>query len=161
MAENPSELVFVLKDGTEVETTFLPPYTTAEQIAFEEKFRCSFLAIEQAAAEMRRAARAADGPDSVVDPTHAYQIRWILYFGWRRARPKVAAKFADFAEEQLEDWYFKTAPTKAELGEAEHDSNVVDAEVIEGTGDVLVDQMTAERKAGDGSLDPTEAPQPA
>lgn len=161
MAERTNELVFTLKDGREVETSFLPPYSIAEQIAFEEKFRCSFVAVEQAAGEMRRAAAAADGPDSVVDPAQAFQVRWIMWFGWRRARPQVAAKFAAFLEEQLEDWSFKTAPT-AEIGEGEPDDDVIEAEVVpEGrTGDPLIDQMENERRVEDGSLDPTVAPQP-
>lgn len=159
MAERSNDLVFILKDGSEVETSFWPPYNTAEQIAFEEKFKCSFLAVEQAAAEMRRAALAADGPDSIVDPVQAYQIRWILYFGWRRARPAVAPKFADFIDEQLEDWYFKTPP-KAELEKPE-DDDIVDAEVLPEGVDPLVAQMQPGASAEDGRLDPTEVPAPA
>ena len=159
MAERANDLVFTLKDGREVETSFLPPYSTAEQIAFEEKFRCSFLAVEQAAGEMRRAAEAADGPESAIDPTQAFQVRWILWFGWRRARPKVAPKFSSFVEEQLEDWGFKTPNDVAELEDGKGEA-IIDAEVV-GTGDPLVDQMEHEAKAEDGSLDPTSAPQPA
>jgi hypothetical protein len=161
MADRSNDLVFTLKDGREVETSFLPPYSTAEQIAFEEKFRCSFLAVEQAAAEMRRAAEAADGPDATIDPAQAFQVRWILWFGWRRARPKVASKFQAFVEEQLEDWGFKAQP-KAELEKPE-DDDVIDAEVVtEGaTGDPLIDQMDHEQALEDGRLDPTPEPQPA
>lgn len=159
MADHSNDLVFILKDGSEVETSFLPPYTTAEQIAFEEKFRCSFLAIEQVVAEMRRAAQVADGPDAIVDPTQAFQIRWILWFGWRRARPAVASKFQVFLEEQLEDWTFRpSASGELKTGD---DSDIVDAEVLDDGRDPLVAQMEDEAAAGDGSLDPTRTPTPA
>jgi hypothetical protein len=166
--ERSNDLIFTLTDGREVETSFLSPYTVAEQIAFEEKFRCSFMAVEQAVGEIRRAAQAAEGPDAVVDPAQAFRVHWILWFGWRRARGPggLRAKFSEFIDSQLEDWTF-VVPEKPPTGELEDgsDENMVDAKVLDApgrTGDPLIDQMDHEAAASeDGSLDPTGVPQPA
>ena len=92
-------LVFTFKDGTEVETTYEPPFTVKEQLGWEEEFRSSFLAIQQCVEKMGEAASA--GKD--VDPTFALRTSWILWFGWFRARPKVSPNFKKFCE-LLEDW---------------------------------------------------------
>ena len=94
MAEAPT-LVFELNDGTKVETTFSGPYSMREQVGFEEHFRISFIAMEAAAKEMNDVQT--DG--RVGDPAVMPRIQWILWFGWYRARPKVASSFNAFLDQ--------------------------------------------------------------
>jgi len=159
MPERTKDLKFLLNDGTEVETSFLPPHSIAEQIAFEEHFKCSYVVIDQAVQAMRQtalrsaftvrcstcnppvagAATSEQGAeimrsehltekpgheltieppeelDSRVDPTDAFRVTWILWFGFHRARAegKVAAKFSTFLQ-QLADWSFETPEEESE-----------------------------------------------
>lgn len=134
-------LKFILKNGEEVTSDFLPPYSVDEQIAFEEQFKCSFVAVEQAGQAMAMAAKAAeDGVgDGQIDPVSAYRVTWILWFGWRRNRTKLASKFSLFRE-ILADWEFHEPEAEPE------DPETPAAEGTEGEA---------------GSLDPTAGDPPA
>jgi len=94
MAEAPT-LVFELNDGTKVETTFSAPYSMREQVDFEEHFRISFIAMEAAAQEMNAVQTEGRAGDPAVMP----RIQWIMWFGWYRARPKVASTFRSFLDQ--------------------------------------------------------------
>ena len=119
-----SPLVFKLNDGTEVLTDFLPPYSVAEQIAWEEEFKASFLAVEQASGVMAKAAQdALEAGESDVDPAKAFKITWILWFGWRRARPNVAARFSTF-KDTLASWEFRQPPEDIAAAEPEPPAEV-------------------------------------
>jgi len=141
-------LVLTLNDGTAVDSDFLPPYSVAEQIAFEEHFRCSFTAVEYASKVLGDLARAIDGggDSDGIDPGKAFRVTWILWFGWFRARPKVAAKFSAFLE-TLKDWEYFEQPDEEPASEPESPAA--------GTDD-LSDPVGAE----DGSPGPTEPTQP-
>ena len=94
MTEAPT-LVFELNDGTKVESTFSAPYSMREQVDFEEYFRISFIAMEAAAQEMN----AVQSEGRAGDPAVMPRIQWILWFGWSRARPKVASSFKAFLDQ--------------------------------------------------------------
>lgn len=146
-------LVLTLNDGTTVDSDFLPPYSIAEQIAFEEHFRCSFATIESAAnANVKAAAEAAgSGGDADVDPGKTFRVTWILWFGWFRARPKVAAKFSTFLE-TLKDWEFVGDDLEPEPIPPESSNGI----------DPSMDIHAIPDGAEDGSLGPTEPiPQPS
>ena len=103
MAEAPT-LVFELNDGTKVDTTFSAPYSMREQVGFEEHFRISFIAMEAAAQEMM----AVQSEERAGDPAVMPRIQWILWFGWYRARPKVASTFNAFLD-QLQGYDIESA----------------------------------------------------
>ncbi len=103
MAEAPT-LVFELNDGTKVSTTFSAPYSMREQVDFEEHFRISFIAMEAAAQEMM----AVQSEERAGDPAVMPRIQWILWFGWHRARPKVASTFNAFLD-QLQGYDIEAA----------------------------------------------------
>jgi len=124
-------LIFVFKDGTEVESSYEPPYSVNEQLDWEEHFRSSFLAIQQCVEAMRDAAE----EGRPVDPTMALRTAWILWFGWHRARPKVPASFGKFRH-LLADWRIDFPE-----GEEEPESGG--------------EQVDAADAGTDGSLDPT------
>jgi len=148
MAASGKDLVFTLKDGSTVETSFLPPYSPDEQLAFEEHFQCSFLGFLKGAEDMASAARAADG-DAPIDPSRFLRVGWMLFIGHRRARPAVVNKFSVFRTEQLADWNF-AAPD--EPADAEPDADPADgASAAPPLG--LVPE--------DGSLDPTRVDPPS
>lgn len=130
-------LVFVLKDGTEVESSYDAPYSVREQIDWEEHFAQSFTAIEQAF----DAARAARGGERL-DPARSLRTTWVLWFGWHRARPKVPARFDQFIE-QLEDWRIENVeePVPEDLADR--------GEKDDGSAET------------DGRLDPTETTEPS
>jgi len=92
-------LIFVLNDGSEVETSFEPPYTVREQVRFEEHHKLSFLAIYNSLEAMAEA----EGDETALDDARSFKVGWILWFGWMRARPKVAARFETFLD-TLADW---------------------------------------------------------
>ena len=92
-------LVLELKDGTEVETTYTPRYSVQEQVAWEEEFNLSFVAISQCI----DASDAALVTGKPLDPTKGMRTGWILWFGWFRARPKLPSNFKKFLT-RLEDW---------------------------------------------------------
>jgi hypothetical protein len=98
-----AQIVFELRDGTKVESTFSAPYPLREQLDFEEHFRTSFGAMEIATSEMSDAYSVGRTPD----PDRMPRIQWILWFGWHRARPKVASNFKAFLE-QLDDYEMVT-----------------------------------------------------
>jgi hypothetical protein len=106
-------LVLVMNDGSEIESSFVPPYSVREQVAFEEHWRISFVAVYKSVA----AAAEAAGDASAVPDELSFKIGWILWFGWHRARPKVAAKFDTFLG-QLADWRTEEEEGDAALAEA-------------------------------------------
>jgi hypothetical protein len=93
------KLVLVLNDGTEVESSFSPPYSVREQVNFEEHHKLSFVTVYNSMDAMA----AAEGDASALDDSKSFKVGWILWFGWMRARPKVAARFDTFLD-TLADW---------------------------------------------------------
>jgi hypothetical protein len=149
-----TSIVFTLNDGPPVESDFLPPYSIAEQVGFEEQFKCSFVTVEVAANEnMKAAAQAvaeAGGQDAELDPGKTFRVTWMLWFGWFRARPKVASKFSIFLQ-TLKDWEFVSAPEPEAIPPESPD--------VDPTADV---HDLANPLAEDGSPGPTEpVPQPS
>jgi hypothetical protein len=149
-------LVFTLNDGTAVDSDFLMPYSVTEQIAFEEHFKCSFATVEAATNANIKAAMdavsAAGGGDAEFDPGKGFRVTWILWFGWFRARPKVASRFSAFLE-QLKDWEYIEPVDEPEAIPPESLPDV------DPTADV---HDLANPVAEDGSPGPTEpVPQPS
>lgn len=136
------KLIFVFKDGTELESSYDAPYSIREQLDWEEHFRSSFSAIE-AAFDAARQARSG----GVLDPERSLRTTWLLWFGWHRARSKVPARFEAFID-TLEDWRVEAEPVEdageaAPGGEPERDAG---------------DEAAAEM---DGRLDPTRTTEPS
>jgi hypothetical protein len=104
------KLVLVLNDGTEVESSFDPPYSVREQVNFEEYHKVSFVAVYNSMEAMKEA----EGDASALDDAKSFKVGWILWFGWMRARPKVAARFDTFLD-TLADW--RVEPEEGDLVE--------------------------------------------
>ena len=119
-------LIFEVRDGEPVRTTFAGPYSLREQIDFEQHFRISFIAMERAAAEMNAVAAQESGGEPAVMP----RIEWILWFGWHRARPAVPANFTTFLD-TLEGYDIET-PDIPDESSGDRVADAVDPTVTEG-----------------------------
>lgn len=99
-------LRLTLNDGTVLEVDAGQPWTMREQIEWEKQFHRSFATVWQALAAEERAA--AEQPDI---PAAHYRVEWMLWFAWRRSRPKVTDRFDTFIDSQLADYdFFAPAP---------------------------------------------------
>lgn len=59
-----------------------PPYSVADQIAYERHFQMSYVAVEATGVEMRMAQAENRAPDA----TRGMRVEWLLFFAWRRLR---------------------------------------------------------------------------
>lgn len=111
------KLIFVMPTG-EVETTFAPPYSVREQIAWEERFKLSFYVVQRSMQAMGEAAR---GESEEIDGEYAFKVSWLLFFGWMRARPNVPPRFDVFLD-TLVDWRDEAEPSDQETIDAASDA---------------------------------------
>jgi hypothetical protein len=108
------KLVYQLASGSEIDSSFDPPYSLREQLDFEEHFRLSFQAMETAVGEAGRVARGGE-PDF----SKALRTSWILWVGWHRLRPRVAAKYDTFLTQVVEWRVELTDEERARIADAE------------------------------------------